>query len=103
MENKLKTQEKAEKQAVVSSSAFKDFQFLFDNYKLSDEEQNWCREFEMASGIEPIYTNDAVDKKSFIEMAKLNNQYIVDCADEVVSRSESVIWKLSYYNEVVFG
>jgi len=94
---------KALVKTAVSDSASKDFQFLFEKYTLSEEEQNWCREFEMASGIEPIYTYDVVDKETFIEMAKGNNQHIIDAANEIVSRSESVIWKLSYYNEVVFG
>lgn len=100
--SKLKTETQLPK-TIVSDSASKDFQFLFEKYTISEEEQNWCREFEMASGIEPIYTYDVVDKETFIEMAKGNNQHIIDAADEIVSRSESVIWKLSYYNEVVFG
>ena len=102
MSNKLNTQCKAESQAVVSGSAFKCFQFLFDNYKLSDEEQNWCRYFENHSGLEPIYTYDVTDKKSFIEMIKQNNQHIIDLAEDAKSVSERTMYKLSYYEEVVF-
>ena len=87
-------------QTTVSDSAFKDFQFLFDGYILSEEEQDWCRKFENHSGLEPIYTYDVTDKKSFIDMIKQNNQHILDLAQDAVSVSERIAYKLSYYFDV---
>ena len=96
-----KNHEKAENQATVSDIASKDFQFLFDKYTLSEEEQKWCRMFENHAGLEPIYTHDVTDKESFIEMIKNNNQHVLDLAQDAVTVSENYAYKLSYYFDVV--
>lgn len=77
----------------------KKYQHLFENYQLSEEEENWCWEFEINSGLEPIWTEFVKDKKTFLEMVKENNKHVLDLAKDVVFLSEKIAYSLSYYDQ----
>ena len=78
------------------------YQILFPKYKLSEEEINWCKQFESNSTFEPFQTQEVTNASEFIDMIKLNNQHVLDCADTAVRISERLMFKLPYFEDVEY-
>jgi len=80
----------------------KNYQPLFPNYELSDEEKEWCLNFEEHFDFEPIGSDEVYNPRDFLRMADRSMTTATECHNDMISICEHKMQRLSYYNDLIY-